>query len=252
MNLKVISLQRSQERRNQFIKANPGLRYDFVDGVDGRLLDDAQLQDREVFSENLAFPSAGAFGCALSHRALWLKACTDQTMITVVEDDALFRADFAQRAQACIESLDADWDLIMWGWNFDAMLSIQVLDGLSSMVISDQDALRKRLDRFVASKSPVQALKLDKCFGAVAYSISPKGAALFLEQCFPIRPEPVMMPGHPKGFPVTGLDIMMNRIYLQTKSYMCFPPLAVTANDHEISTIQINRSLLQTQSGQAI
>jgi len=249
MNLQVISLQRSQERRNQFIKTNPGLRYGFVDAVDGSLLHEEQLQDRDFFSENLSFPSAGAYGCALSHRALWLKACSDQTMVTVVEDDALFRADFALRAQACIESLDADWDLIMWGWNFDAMLSIQVLDGLSSIVISDQDALRQRLDRFVAGNSPVQALRLDKCFGAVAYSISPKGAALFLEQCFPIRPEPVLMPGHLKGFPVTGLDIMMNRIYLQTKSYMCFPPLVVTANDHEISTIQVKRSHLPTLAG---
>jgi GR25 family glycosyltransferase involved in LPS biosynthesis len=239
MNLKVISLKRSQARREQFITANPGLTFDFVDAVDGNLLTEAQLQDRALFSEHLPFPSAGAFGCALSHRALWMQAVSGQQVVTVVEDDAIFRADFALRAKHCIASLDPDWDLMMWGWNFDAMLAVQVLDGLSSLVISDQDALRQKLARFVASDGPVQGLRLDKCFGAVAYSISPKGAALFLDQCFPIRTEPVLMPGHLKGFPVTGLDIMMNRIYLQTKSYMCFPPLVVTENDLEISTIQV-------------
>jgi GR25 family glycosyltransferase involved in LPS biosynthesis len=252
MNLKVISLKRSQARREQFLTANPGLTFDFVDAVDGSLLTEAQRQDRALFAEQLPFPSAGAYGCALSHRALWLKALSDKTVVTVVEDDAIFRADFALCAKHCIESLDPDWALMMWGWNFDAMLALQIIDGLSSLVISDQEALRQRLDRFVAGDGPVQALRLDKCFGAFAYSISPKGAAIFLDQCFPIRPEPVLMPGHLKGFPVTGLDIMMNRIYPQTKSYMCFPPLVVTKNELEISTIQVKPDASKTPDVQAL
>lgn len=41
-----------------------------------------------------------------------------------------------------------------------------------------------------------------------------------------------------RKIPNTGIDVAMNKIYSATNSYVSFPPLVVTKNEHESSTIQ--------------
>jgi glycosyl transferase family 25 len=43
------------------------------------------------------------------------------------------------------------------------------------------------------------------------------------------------------GYRTVGIDNHMNGVYRDLKSFVCFPPLVVTKNEHEKSTVQERR-----------
>jgi GR25 family glycosyltransferase involved in LPS biosynthesis len=51
--------------------------------------------------------------------------------LTIAEDDAVFRADFEHEANRVIASLSPDWDMILWGWNFDSILGLEFMKNVS-------------------------------------------------------------------------------------------------------------------------
>ncbi len=61
----------------------------------------------------------GAWGCSLSHRAVLRQAIADGvSSVLVMEEDALFLPDFADRAErflAAVEAHDPAWELVMFG-----------------------------------------------------------------------------------------------------------------------------------------
>jgi len=240
----VINLQRSVERKKSFVKNNQHLKYNFFPAFDGKTLGASLLNSDKLFLHPLPFPSLGAFGCALSHFTLWKLAMQNNLAITIAEDDAIFRDDFVTASANLIESLPKDWDMVYWGWNLDAPLVVSIMGNAASALLSfDQNAIVKKIDAFRISKEPATALKLSKCFGIPAYTISPQGAKKFIEQCFPIKNTYVVFPLLNKYFSMTGVDMAMNLILSDTQSYVAFPPLVVTPNDHGISTIQRPDSL---------
>ena len=230
--IQVVSLRRTTDRRERFETLNPGLEFAFFDAIDGSSIDRAEFFSSPLAREPVPY-SAGAIGCALSHLALWERAVNDQVAITIVEDDAILRQDFQARSRALIARLPVDWDLIMWGWNFDSILSVNAMPGVSSTVIMcDQTMMRQSLERFRSQLLEPQALPLDKCFGTCAYSISPAGGQKFRQGCFPLRNEPVYFPALRRVRPNDGIDVAMNRLYPATRSYVAFPPLVVTPNNN--------------------
>lgn len=237
--VRVISLRRSEARRAEFLRQNDGLTFEFVDAVDGADLSDDALRSHPAFRPPLPFPSKGAYGCALSHLTLWEMAIESRRALTVAEDDVIFRSDFVAESERLLASMPADWDLIVWGWNFDSILSVDPMPGVAPIVmVSNQDALRTHADTFRQMTAPVCALKLDKCFGTPAYTISPAGAERFRFRCFPIENHPVYFPLLNKRIATTGIDIAMNRFYASTRSFVAFPPLAITKNERTGSTVQ--------------
>ncbi|HTW71358.1 MAG TPA: glycosyltransferase family 25 protein [Acetobacteraceae bacterium] len=233
--IQVVSLRRTPERRDQFVKLNPGIHFEFFDAVDGQNVARAAFFNGTLADPNLPY-SAGAIGCALSHLSLWERSIKEQMVMTIVEDDVALRRDFETKSRDIIASLPGDWDLIMWGWNFDAILSINTMPGISSTVIVfDQTMLRQSISRFQRDLFEPHIFLLDKCFGTCAYSISPAGSLKFRRLCFPLRNEGVFFPFLNRIRPNDGIDIAMNRIYALTNSYVSFPPLAVTPNINEES-----------------
>jgi hypothetical protein len=81
-------------------------------------------------------------------------------------------------------------------------------------------------------------LRLTNAFGLCCYSISPLGARKFLDHCFPLRESELFICEVNLRVGNYGIDVAMNHLYCQSQSYVCFPPLAATANDHAISTVQ--------------
>jgi GR25 family glycosyltransferase involved in LPS biosynthesis len=243
--IQVINLERSVDRKNEFITNNQGIDYEFVNGVDGKSLSANVINDEQYFINPLSFPSSGAYGVALSHLRQWERAIDLNSPITVSEDDAIFREDFSVESSKIIKQLPEDWDIILWGWNFDSILSIAAISNISpSVMIFNQDQLRKNIDKFRCDKSQSYPFRLDKCFGIPAYTISPKGARIYKSECFPMKNFDLFFPVLNKRLPNTGIDLSMNKIYSATNAYVAFPPLAVTKNDHEISTIQ-NRDVIE-------
>lgn len=237
--IKVINLERSIERREHFIKNNKGIDYEFVPGVDGQLLTHEDIFNTDHFINPLPFPSVGAYGVALSHLKLWNQAIEENSPITIAEDDAIFRLDFKSKAEEIISQLPINWDIVLWGWNFDSILSLAVMPNVSpSIIIFNQDELRNNVENFKNNKSNSYPFSLDKCFGIPAYTISPKGAENFKKGCFPLENFELFFPGLDREMPNTGIDVAMNKIYSTTNSFVSFPPLAITKNEHEISTIQ--------------
>jgi glycosyl transferase, family 25 len=243
-----INLDRFAERRQEFMSNNAHLSEVRRCGLfDGRGLDPAALAaagviDREVMKTY----TAGALGVALAHIHLWDGPIRTGQPATICEDDAIFHRDFERRAEAMIARLPEDWDVFLYGWNFDAMLLLDMLPGISpALVFCDEDRLRAHAGEFQRHSQPSQPFRVLQCFGgALAYTISPKGAAILKAFCLPIRPLAVTMPGPSRNLRSDrllaniGIDVMMAAAYPQLNAFIAFPPLAASKNDHGISTIR--------------
>jgi glycosyl transferase family 25 len=236
--IKVISLERSTERRAAFKEQNRHIDFEFFNAVDGSLVANRTADFPELFNPGLPY-SAGAYGCALSHLALWQQATDSGNAVTILEDDAIVRFDFAQQSARILADAPPDWDLIVWAWNFDSVLSLNLMPGVShTTMLFDQQQLRTAIDAFQQQADAPRLFGLDKCFGTPAYSISPRGAAKFIANCFPLANFDVFFPVLNGRFPNNGIDIAMNRIYSSTNSFCSLPPLAVTKNEAARSTVQ--------------
>lgn len=235
--IQVISLEKSEARRHAFSSWNRHLNFEFFPAIDGSEIPRGTISSKECFLEPLAY-ATGAYGCALSHHALWQRTVDSDRPCTIAEDDAIFRLDFQTQAERIVDSLPDDWDLILWGWNFDSILSARVTESLAPvLMLFDQAALRNNLDHYQASTDLPVSYRLQHCFGTPAYTISSKGAQRYLAACFPIRDFMIDIPGLAGPIRNNGIDIVMNQSYGLTAAYVAFPPLAVTPNMAETSTI---------------
>ena len=145
----VVSLKRHRHARlDSFLRraAAAGLDPEPFDAVDGRALRLTPVL-RDLFGVRMrANPHEdhglrpGVLGCALSHLAIWAElasdpALADDAAVLVMEDDAIFPGDFAQRWRAEILDgalRDTRWDLLFLGFtdDFPALASRAVGPGL--------------------------------------------------------------------------------------------------------------------------
>jgi GR25 family glycosyltransferase involved in LPS biosynthesis len=212
--------------------------FEFVYAIDGLSLGEDILSNRLLFEEGLTY-TPGAYGCALSHLALWQETCRLDRTMTIIEDDVVFRHDFQEQVCRLMGLVPPDWDIVFWGWNLDAVLSLNIIPGVTSAIaVFDRDQLRRAMPNFRMGSEPPQLLRLDKCFGTSAYSISPSGAGKFISSCFPIRDFVLPVPEVGLAYPNFGIDVVMNTLYGTAKSYCALPPIALTDVDHLNSTIQ--------------
>jgi glycosyl transferase, family 25 len=239
--IKVISLTRSIERRKQFAERHAHIGFEFFDAVDGSGIISDLNSFPDLFEPGLRY-NAGAVGCAISHLTLWQEAADTDRIITICEDDAILRHDFEAQAARAIAGLPDDWDIVVWAWNFDSILSLNLMPDVSSTVmLFDQARMRESVGHFQAMRDTPSLLRLDKCFGTPAYSISPGGARKYMRNCFPLRDFQLHFPVLNRMLPNNGIDIAMNRIYSATNSYCALPPLAITKNEHTSSLIHEGR-----------
>lgn len=235
----VINLVRAPERKEAFLRNNAHLPCNFFPAFDGDALEPAVLNSPALFRHPLPFPGLGAFGCALSHFALWKLALRLNQPITIAEDDVLFREDFVEASAKVVALLPEDWDLVYWSWNFDAPLAVRLIgDRAPAVMAFDQRSVVAQIDAFRQSRRPSTVLRLDKCYGTPAYAITPRGAQKFIDLCFPIEDRKVVFPLTNKSYLMTGIDMAMSQAFPKTQSYVAFPPLALSPNDHATSSVQ--------------
>jgi len=240
--IKVISLTRTPERRAEFARRNPDLAYEFFDAVDGTTLNQAAVAATGLFQPGLNF-TAGAYGIALSHHRLWQDAAAGQAPLTVAEDDAVFRTDFLARQAEFLAQLPEDWDIVLWGFNFDSVMALRLPFGLPAILSFSHNHIRQAVQNFQSFTGASTPCRLDYCFGLPAYSISPAGARRFLKELFPLRDYSRAYPLIPKPVRNEGIDIAMNQLYPAMGAWVAFPPLAVTPNDRANSTVQTSGAL---------
>jgi GR25 family glycosyltransferase involved in LPS biosynthesis len=236
--VQVISLVRSADRRAEFKRRNFNLAYEFFNAVDGSALSPRDLEATGLFQPGLEY-TKGAYGVALSHHALWEEAISGGEPLTIAEDDAVFREDFAETRDAFLARLPPGWDFVLWGWNFDSVLALKILPGVPAMMGFDQNAMRAAINGFPFTTGMPLAFRLDCSFGLPAYTVSPAGAKKFKSRCFPLADFHRPLPAMPNPVRNLGIDVAMANIYPTCDAYVSFPPLVVTRNDHVTSaTVQ--------------
>jgi glycosyl transferase, family 25 len=240
MEISLINLDRSPERLAAFHATNAHLASVVrIPAMDGARYSRPMLMEKKILAEPMADYTNGAIGCALSHLGRWEQAVIDKKPLTVAEDDAIFHHDFDALAPQVMESIPSEWDIILWGWNFDSILLFSLVDGVPCLGTFDQKELRASSATWQQSMiAPVpRPFRLSRAFGTVCYSISPAGAERLYNHCVPIRPMTTFYPGLNRSIPNRGIDGMMNEAYPALQAYVCVPPLVVTKNDHAESTI---------------
>jgi GR25 family glycosyltransferase involved in LPS biosynthesis len=245
MQVHCINLDRSTDRLAEFTATNGHLRdVRRFAAVDGASLNVPALVKSKTISAWIAAAyTKGALGCAFSHFALWDEAIENGEARTICEDDAIFNLHFHAASSEVIKSLPVDWDIVLWGWNFDRFLLLDFLPGVCvCQVECDQSEMRKNVGAFQKLSMLPQPFKLRQALGAVCYSISQKGARVLKDLCVPLREIEVYCPGDQNWMTNRGIDIMLSCVYPMVSSFVCFPPLVVTKNDHDTSTtINANR-----------
>jgi GR25 family glycosyltransferase involved in LPS biosynthesis len=228
--IRVISLTSTPERRRRFAEAHEGVGFAFFDAIDGRTA---------AHTPFLHVPHTdGAIGCALSHLSLWRLATTTGETLTIAEDDAILRHDFEVASAVAMARAPRDWDIIVWAWNLDSVLSFNVMPGVAPLVaVSKQEQMRESIPRFRGMTTDPILVPLAACFGTPCYSVSPEGAGKLLNACWPPRDDPVFVPVVNHACKNTGIDVAMMRIYPEIGAYVSLPPLAVTPNINEESLI---------------
>ncbi len=158
----------------------------------------------------------------------------------MLEDDAVVNRGFDSQAFRVLSELPADWDIIYWGWNFDAPLMLDLLPGISyGFLQANQDTLRQQLPRFQALDIQPRAVRMLSACGTLAYTVSARGASKFIGGCVPIRPIAGVRDPRTNG-PFYGVDLAMGALFPSMNAYVCFPPLVVSPNDDSSTSEHAN------------
>jgi glycosyl transferase, family 25 len=234
----VISLARTPQRYEQFVRNNAAHSHiERFDAVDGSQLSLEELEKDGIVAGPLPC-SKGALGNALSHRQLWRYAVDYAVPITVCEDDAFLHDQFSVETERLLLEHGGDWDVVYWGWNFDALLLAEIPSLSTCVMRFDHQAMRANKHGYLHRPLHPMIMRMKAAFGVMCYSISPAGASKFLNRCFPLRQLTVEIPELKFKVENMGLDAAMCHHFRETSSWACFPPLALTDNDHSISTVQ--------------
>lgn len=233
-----INLERDKERLIKFRELNdhvPAVRHPAVNGAN---LDRERLRNAGYITQDLSYGS-GSLGNALSHIQLWQHAIEKKAAVTIAEDDAVFVKSFLGTADLFLRSLPDDWDVVLWGWNFDSYLWVEMPEGVARCKMEFmQDDLRQNIETFRAANSHPTPIRLRHSFGILGYTVSLIGAQKLLKTCLPLRNVLIPFPGFDVVIENETIDCMMNMAYPEMKAYVCVPPLAASENRHEGSNIR--------------
>lgn len=235
----VINLDRSPERLEQFRHVNSHLlpHVTRFTAVDGKTVNHATLLEQGIFAEPI-FSSAGSIGNTLSNRKLWSIVAARSNYITIFEDDAIIHRNFLALAPAMIEELPNDWDIVLWGWNFDAPMSYDILRNVPCLARFSQSDLRRHWTTLQNETISPALHRLHYAFGTVAYSISPAGAKKLLARAFPIKPFFYQHSKHAIEIENPTIDYTLTTLYDSLNAYVSVPPLVLTKNEHGSSTVR--------------
>ncbi len=235
--LYVINLARTPERWRAFEAANRGgPAYTRFEAVDGLQIDAKALIAGGAMTSDLTY-TPGALGCALSHISLWRACAAADGPVTVCEDDAILHPDFERHASAAA-SLHPDFDVILWGWNFNSVLAGEAFEGAPFVMGFNEKRMRDSVTAFRSTPTTPALLRLSRALGTPCYTISPKGAAKLMARCLPLAPLRVFFPLLNRESDNTGIDMPMNAAYPEIDAFVAFPPLALTLNEVALSTVE--------------
>jgi GR25 family glycosyltransferase involved in LPS biosynthesis len=237
----LINLDRSTDRLREFgaVNAHLGSIHRFP-AVDGSALSMPNLIERKLVEPGIgAFYSMGALGNAFSHLTLWERISSQTDAVTICEDDAIFHRDFRATSERLLAGIPPDWDIVMWGWNYDSPLEVGMPGLTTAVLLCDYDGVQLKTATFQSYPVSPVLLPLRQAFGLACYSISPNGARKLRNYCIPIRPMSIPCRGAKGGnVPNIGLDLMMSSAFRHMKSFVSMTPLVLSTNEWSRSTVR--------------
>jgi len=239
LNMFVINLDHTPERMREFQQINAHLpNVTRFPAIDGKSVGHKTLIERGIFAPPI-FYKDGSVGNTLSHRELWMMAAERGEIITAFEDDAIIHKDFETLAPAMIAKLRPDWDMVVWGWNFDAALSFDLFPSVPCLAHFSQADMRNQWEAIQKDAIQPSLHRHHYAFGTIAYSVSPAGAKRIAALAFPIRPFLHQLPRHNIEVENLTVDCVLSTLFDRLNVYVCIPPLVLTKNDHAASTVQV-------------
>lgn len=203
----------------------------------------SHLAERGIAEAGLTY-TPGALGAALSHLALWGRAVRQNEALTIFEDDVKLCCNFGSESDRLISSLAPDWDILLFGYNFNGPITIDALPGLGRSVITFEEARMQQTANAFRTARPKSGLyRLLQGFGLCAYAISPSGARRLLECCLPLRAQEYQQLGLDRMVRNVGLDVVTSFHYGSLNAFAAFPPLAITPNDKATSSTRSMKNL---------
>jgi glycosyl transferase family 25 len=232
MLVRYLNLDRRPDLNRRFLDQNAGAaEFRRVTAADGVQLPPIATLSRDFVDTDLNY-SRESLGGAISHHRLWEESVHYGETLTIAIDDAVFNRRFAKASDGVLAKLPADWDIVLWGWNFNSILQVDVIPGLAEAVVGfPHSQLGPRQATYQEAVFDSQALRLLHAFGLVCYSISPRGAGRLLQRCFPLKNERIEIPGLQRSIRNFALDCAMNKHYRSLGAFACFPPLVWTDNE---------------------
>lgn len=239
----VISLARTPQKLTAFIERNAitGLRFLPFQAIDGALLEPEACFANGLISRGARSYARGTLGVAASHRALWQRAVTARTPFLVFEDDVHCRHDILVQLERVVSRLSA-WDILLLGYNTDAVLEFEVLpSGSFGGFFSQPYPTPDQVAEFVRIRNEVAVVPLKNAFGMCSYLLSPQGAERLLAGVFPLDNREITIPYNrsrygTERFLCRTFDMNVNALYRQLAAYTVVPPLALSPNDRSSST----------------
>lgn len=235
----VLNLPRRLDRRETFLKWNSQeqLQIKWIEAVDGQQLQFADMVREGIVLDKATHFTAGHIGCGLSHKLMWERAVRENQPLIICEDDAILRGDFVSEATRGMEQLPPQWDFLLFGYNFDSVLDVELIPHLElRSQFSKRVFTTSELSDFVANRQPSVCLPMNNGFGFHAYAVSPKGAKQLIELCFPMAGISVGVPALNSIItPAPSIDIIANAHYRRLHAYCMVPPLTISPHDQKQS-----------------
>ena len=226
----MISLKESIKRRTEFDKLNKKyIKYKYFDAINGNTLPN---NIDNILNKNASGYKKGAVGCAMSHLNLWNKCIENNKPMIIMEDDVFVSKDFNKHLQSIMDMLPEKWHILQLCYNCDSIL------GFSNTNFEDAYTFftKKKFDDndievFQNSEIHPTIARLKMSFGMSCYIITPLGANILKQKCFPMDNRIINIPlaGQVKSY---TLDIIMNDIYKNIDAYVCPIPFVMPKHLH--------------------
>ncbi|GAB6968495.1 hypothetical protein JCM25156A_25330 [Komagataeibacter kakiaceti JCM 25156] len=205
--------------------------------IDGNAIDRDELINRGIISADCIYTNP-AIGNALSHISLWSGVMESGKTACIFEDDAILCRNFEEQYEKILNTIDSDWEIILFGYNTDALLALDMVPSiLEGAFVFNNTKFKKNVGQFSSRNITTQTIKLREAFGLCGYAISPRGAARLTGAIIPLRRMELTINIMDGSCHNGSLDNFLCAAYTEMNAYCCVPPLCVSENDKSRSTI---------------
>lgn len=241
----VLSTEIYQPRLHKFLRDNPklsDLNIKVKMGINSRAIE-GDVFSHPALREYVDFPCTWPLGSVCGGVAvleIMKEVALGSEPVTLFEDDAILSGDFVENIEELLSEVDADWDLVQWGFNWNGFAWIRIGHDKSGPIqkldLRGQEGLLD-IFRFRSQKVKTKLYPLETAFGPHAVSISIRGIEKVLSNFKGFSDREVYNEAIRLRYKPVGFDCMLTEMHPFLKSYLAFPPLSFTFNDKSKSAI---------------